>query len=178
MGAKARSFLALYLRGGLIIALDAVNRPQEFMFAKHLVGSITYFQPRSLLTQPAVSGTWPPLRQSRKQRSDLSMPTIILIDHNGSRREVRAEVLQSVMVAATSQMVPGIIGECGGGLCCATCHVYVEAGWIERLDPPSKDEREMIECAIEPASNSRLSCQIRMTEALDGLTLTLPRSQV
>lgn len=105
------------------------------------------------------------------------MPKIILIEQNGTRHEVQAFSEQSVMAAATSSLVPGIIGECGGALCCATCHVYVDGPWLERLNPPSDEERDMIECAVDPMPNSRLGCQIKITDDLDGLVLRLPASQ-
>lgn len=81
------------------------------------------------------------------------------------------------MVAATSNLLPGIIGECGGALCSATCHKYVDGSWLERLKPPSNDERDVIECAVNPLPNSRLGRQLKMTDGLDGLVLRLPVSQ-
>jgi 2Fe-2S ferredoxin len=105
------------------------------------------------------------------------MPKITFIEHTGREHEVEAEIGQSVMQAATNNMVPGVIGECGGNCSCATCHVYIEPPWAERIEGPSSQEQEMIECALHTRPTSRLSCQIRVTVDLEGLTVKLPESQ-
>lgn len=105
------------------------------------------------------------------------MPKVIFIDPAGVTREVHVEVGQSVMQAATSNLVPGIIGDCGGFLNCATCHGYVDEVWQQKLPPPSEDEIGMISCAIDPTPQSRLTCQIKMTPELDGLVIRLPHAQ-
>jgi 2Fe-2S ferredoxin len=74
-------------------------------------------------------------------------------------------------------MVPGILAECGGNCACATCHVYVAEPWRARVNPPSKEERDMFECVLSPNGNSRLGCQVIVTEELDGLIVHLPESQ-
>ena len=85
---------------------------------------------------------------------------------------------QSLMQAALAAGVDGIAADCGGSLTCATCHVFVREPWLGRLPPPGNDEKGMLEFAAEPARpNSRLSCQIRLTDALDGLTVDLPATQ-
>jgi 2Fe-2S ferredoxin len=90
---------------------------------------------------------------------------------------VAADAGRSVMQAATDHLVPGILADCGGNCACATCHVYVDESWRAKLPPPSKEEREMIECALHVQENSRLSCQIPVTAELDGLVIRLPESQ-
>jgi 2Fe-2S ferredoxin len=105
------------------------------------------------------------------------MPKITFIEHNGTEHVVAADPDRSAMQAATDHMVPGIIADCGGNCACATCHVYVDAAWELKLEPPSEQERGMIECALHVRANSRLSCQIPVTQALDGLVLRLPESQ-
>ena len=88
-----------------------------------------------------------------------------------------AEPGVSVMQVATSHALAGIDADCGGSLSCATCHVYVDEGWFERVGEPGATEREMLEFAESPGPTSRLSCQIRYTHALDGLIVRLPESQ-
>jgi ferredoxin, 2Fe-2S len=106
------------------------------------------------------------------------MPTLHFIHTDGSTRELSAPVGTSAMQAALGAGLAGIVAECGGSAMCATCHVYVDAAWVDRLAPPLANELEMLECtASERLPTSRLSCQIRMTAALDGLVLRLPASQ-
>ncbi len=86
---------------------------------------------------------------------------------------------ESVMYAALSNRVGGILGECGGSLACATCHVYVDEAWLDRLEPMADLENEMLDAtACERQPNSRLCCQIELTASLSGLTLTIPEAQV
>jgi 2Fe-2S ferredoxin len=105
------------------------------------------------------------------------MPRITFIEHDGTERTVAADAGRSVMQAATDHLVPGILADCGGNCACATCHVYVDASWQSKLTPPSKEEREIIECALHVQDSSRLSCQIPVTAELDGLVIRMPESQ-
>jgi 2Fe-2S ferredoxin len=102
---------------------------------------------------------------------------VIFIDDRGESRTVEGEAGQSAMRCATDHLVPGIIGECGGAMACATCHGYVDDAWAGKLPPPSAQEREMIAGCIDVRPNSRLTCQIKLDETLDGLTITVPESQ-
>jgi len=79
----------------------------------------------------------------------------------------------SLMEVAKAHGVQGIGGDCGGGCSCATCHVYVQGDWMARVGPPDDIEADMLDMAIEPRENSRLSCQIRMSAAIDGICLTV-----
>ncbi len=106
------------------------------------------------------------------------MPKIVFIQPDGQAQTVEASVGQSVMEVATGNLIPGIVGECGGSCSCATCHVYVADAWFDRLPPADEMEAGMLEGAIEPGPLSRLSCQIQVTEALDGLSVTIPAGQV
>ena len=106
------------------------------------------------------------------------MPGITFIQPDGTRQVVEASVGQSVMEAATGAMVRGIVGECGGSCSCATCHLYVEEPWLSQLPPPDEMEQGMLEGAVEPGPQSRLSCQIKVTESLDGLVARIPAGQV
>jgi len=105
------------------------------------------------------------------------MPSITLSDSNGESTTIEAEVGQSVMRAAADHGIEGIVAECGGELNCATCHAYVAPQWLDKLPPPVDDEKVMVECAIDPQPNSRLTCQITVTAELDGLELEIPASQ-
>jgi ferredoxin, 2Fe-2S len=107
------------------------------------------------------------------------MAAVTYVDYQGTRRTLDVANGDTVMQAAVSHMLTGIIGECGGALACATCHCYVEAAWIDRVGPPSATETEMLESAASPTKpGSRLSCQITISDALDGLVVHLPESQI
>jgi 2Fe-2S ferredoxin len=105
------------------------------------------------------------------------MPTLTFIEHNGTEHKVSADIGQSVMQAATFASVPGIPADCGGACACATCHAYVDEGWLARLPAPDSPENDMLDCAFERRDTSRLTCQVFITEELDGLVLHLPASQ-
>lgn len=106
------------------------------------------------------------------------MPTIRFILADGSERALEAPVGTTAMQVAASAGLPGIVAECGGSAMCATCHVYVDERWQDRLPAPLSNELEMLECtAAERRAGSRLSCQIRIEDQLDGLTLRLPDTQ-
>jgi len=106
------------------------------------------------------------------------MPKVIYIQHNGTRHEIEAAVGNSVMQTAIDNMVPGILGDCGGCCSCATCHGYVDQAWGAKLAPRTEEEIMMLEAVSCVLPNSRLTCQIKMTPELDGLIVSLPQSQV
>ena len=105
------------------------------------------------------------------------MATVTYIEHDGSEHAVELAPGTTVMQGALDHSVNGIVGDCGGACACATCHCYVDPAWLGKLDPPGESEAQMLECAIDPEDNSRLSCQIDVTAALDGLIVRLPESQ-
>lgn len=105
------------------------------------------------------------------------MPEIIFIEHNGTEHRVEAEVGQSVMEAAISNMIPGIDADCGGNGSCATCHGIVDEQWLARLAPATEDETLMLEMASEHGPGSRLTCQIPVTAEIDGLVVRWPETQ-
>jgi ferredoxin, 2Fe-2S len=106
------------------------------------------------------------------------MPTITYIDADGREILVDAAEGMSVMEAATLHGLSGIVAECGGAMMCATCHVYVDEHWVERVGGPSEGEDEMLDgTAAERRPNSRLSCQIEVTPDLDGLVVRTPERQ-
>ena len=102
----------------------------------------------------------------------------VVFVHGGRRAEVEVAVGLSMMRAATDNLISGVIGECGGDLSCATCHVYVEPTWVDRLAPPSAEELDMLEATSEePTEYSRLSCQLLCTTDTDGIVVEIPESQ-
>jgi 2Fe-2S ferredoxin len=106
------------------------------------------------------------------------VPRVTYIGPDGRRDTVRVAVGQTLLDGALDNNVPGIIGQCGGGCTCVTCHCYVDPPWFEQLPEPHPDEAELLPFAECVARDSRLSCQIRMTEALDGITVRLPVRQL
>ena len=106
------------------------------------------------------------------------MPDITFIFADASERGLDAPEGVSLMAAATGAGLPGIVAECGGSAMCATCHVYVDPAWAERLPAPLANELEMLECtAAERQPNSRLSCQIKLSAELQGLVVRIPDRQ-
>ena len=105
------------------------------------------------------------------------MAKVTYISHDGSSFEVDVPGGTTVMQEAVDNMIDGIVGECGGSCSCATCHCYVDENWTARIPVASGMEKDMLECVLEPSPTSRLSCQIVVTEALDGLVIRLPESQ-
>src|ERR1700722_9299641 len=103
------------------------------------------------------------------------MASVTYVQYQGTRQQVEVPNGDSVMQGAVNHQMDGIIGECGGALACATCHCYVDAAWIDRVGPPSDTEMQMLESAASPTKpGSRLSCQIAVSDALDGLVVHLP----
>jgi 2Fe-2S ferredoxin len=106
------------------------------------------------------------------------VPKVIFVALDGSRRTIDAAVGDTVMATAVRNGVPGIVGECGGNLSCATCHVYVDEDFAALVGPPGGLEDDMLDLGVsDRRSTSRLSCQIKLTEAVDGLTVELPEEQ-
>ena len=105
------------------------------------------------------------------------MPTLTLIEHNGTAHQVTGDIGQSVMQAATFASVPGISADCGGACSCATCHTYVDEAWLSAVQAAEGMENDMLEYAFERRDNSRLSCQLIISQEMDGMVLHLPSSQ-
>ena len=105
------------------------------------------------------------------------MPQITFVENDGTENTLDVESGYSLMQVAVDNMLEGIVAECGGACSCATCHCYVDDAWLSKVGTPDSTEEEMIEFAIERKKNSRLSCQIQVTEELDGLVVHLPESQ-
>lgn len=105
------------------------------------------------------------------------MPRITYIDHDGNERPIVAVSGETVMETAIRNSVPGIDADCGGACACATCHVYVDEAFLGKLDAPGEMEKSMLDFAENIRPNSRLSCQISLNEALDGMRVTTPENQ-
>ena len=105
------------------------------------------------------------------------MPKITYKDKLGNSKTLEVEKGLTVMEGAIQNNIPGIDADCGGSMACATCHVYVEEKWFDKIPKAEEAEVDMIDMAFEPKKNSRLSCQITVTEDLDGLVVTTPEKQ-
>ncbi len=105
------------------------------------------------------------------------MARISYIENGGVRHDVDAPNGVSLMQAAKRFTIPGIDGDCGGACACATCHVYVAAEWFERLPPMDELEHDMLDFAFDVQPTSRLSCQIKVDDSLDGLVVRIPARQ-
>jgi 2Fe-2S ferredoxin len=105
------------------------------------------------------------------------MPKVTYIEYNGTEHVQEVPVGLSVMRGAIDNNVPGIDADCGGECACATCHVFVDATWLAATGTPSEQEASMLSFAATKQDNSRLSCQIPMTAALDGLVVRMPEAQ-
>ena len=105
------------------------------------------------------------------------MTTITYIEFTGKPHVVEVKDGWSVMRGAVQHGIPGIVAECGGACACATCHVYVDDAWQDRLQPMQDLERDMIEFAVDQRQGSRLACQIRVQPELDGLIVHMPDTQ-
>ncbi|HLS97324.1 MAG: 2Fe-2S iron-sulfur cluster-binding protein [Porticoccaceae bacterium] len=105
------------------------------------------------------------------------MATVTFIDPAGTAHEVNIENGTSLMQAALDNGIDGIVAECGGACSCATCHCYIDSAWVAKVTPPSSIEKDMLECVIDPQDNSRLSCQVFVSDELDGLVVTIPQAQ-
>lgn len=105
------------------------------------------------------------------------MAKITFIQPDGSSQVVEATSGNTVMEAAKLNGIPGIEAECGGACACATCHVYVADDWRDKVGAPSEMEEDMLDFAFDVRESSRLSCQIKVTDELDGLVLSVPEKQ-
>lgn len=106
------------------------------------------------------------------------MAHVTYISFTGEETVIEVENGENLMQAALDNNVAGILGDCGGGCACATCHVYVDPDWAAKAGEPSELEVDMLDGLLEPQPTSRLSCQIIMSDELDGIVLRLPESQL
>ena len=106
------------------------------------------------------------------------MPKITYIEHNGKSHTIEVASGLSIMEGAVQNNIPGIDADCGGSMACATCHVYVKEEWFNKLPKKEDGEEDMLDMAFEPKKNSRLSCQITVSDEIDGLVITTPEKQI
>ena len=106
------------------------------------------------------------------------MAKITYITSDAKVHEIEVQNGLTVMEGAVQNNIPGIDGDCGGGMSCATCHVYVKEEWFDKLEKKLDGEEDMLDQAYEPKKNSRLSCQLTVSEELDGLIVNMPEKQV
>ena len=106
------------------------------------------------------------------------MPKITYIEYGGKSHTIEVTNGLSVMEGAVQNNIPGIDADCGGSMACATCHVYVKEEWFNKLPKKEDGEEDMLDMAFEPKKNSRLSCQLMISDQLDGLVVNLPEKQV
>ncbi len=106
------------------------------------------------------------------------MPKITYIEHDGKTHTIEVASGLSVMEGAVQNNIPGIDADCGGSMACATCHVYVKEEWFNKLPKKEDGEEDMLDMAFEPKKNSRLSCQLMVSDQIDGLVVNLPQKQV
>ena len=105
------------------------------------------------------------------------MAKIKYIEHDGKKHEIDVANGLSVMEGAVQNDIPGIDADCGGGMACATCHVYVKEDWFNKIPKKEDGEDDMLDMAFEPKANSRLSCQIVVSDDIDGLEVNIPSKQ-
>ena len=105
------------------------------------------------------------------------MPKITYIEQSGNKKTIEVDKGLTVMEGAVQNNIPGIDADCGGGMACATCHVYVKEEWFNKLPKTEDGEQDMIDMAFEPKKNSRLSCQLIVSDELDGMVVTTPSKQ-
>ena len=105
------------------------------------------------------------------------MPTIHYRLHDGTEHAIDAPLGDSVMIVAMRNNFEGILAECGGACSCATCHVHVDPAWVDRLPPMDELEQEMLDFAEDVDETSRMSCQLKITQELDGLIVNVPEKQ-
>jgi len=105
------------------------------------------------------------------------MPKITYIDNQENSKTIDVENGLTVMEGAIQNNIPGIDADCGGSMACATCHVYVEEKWLDKLPKAEEAEVDMIDMAFDPKKNSRLSCQLIVSDELNGLIVTTPEKQ-
>ena len=107
----------------------------------------------------------------------IKMAKITYITHDLKNHTIDVQNGLTVMEGAVQNDIPGIDADCGGGMACATCHVYVRDDWFDKVTPKEDGEEDMLDMAFEPKQNSRLSCQLIVSDELDGLIVNIPSKQ-
>ena len=105
------------------------------------------------------------------------MPTVTYTQPDGTTKNIEVKVGQSIKDGAVNNLIPGILAECGGACACATCHIYIDDQWFGKVGPAEDIEKDMLDFAEDVKDNSRLSCQVDMSEDLNGLIVHVPENQ-
>jgi 2Fe-2S ferredoxin len=127
----------------------------------------------------AVPTTYGAEQRLQSRERELSMAKITYIEHNGTKHVVEVANGLTVMEGARDNGIPGIEADCGGACACSTCHVYVDPAWVDKLPEREDMEEDMLDFAFEPdPERSRLTCQLKVTDALDGLVVQMPEKQI
>ena len=105
------------------------------------------------------------------------MPTVTYTQPDGTTKDIEVKVGQSIKDGAVNNLIPGILAECGGACACATCHIYIDDQWFGKVGPAEDIEKDMLDFAEDVKDNSRLSCQVDMSEDLNGLIIHVPENQ-
>jgi 2Fe-2S ferredoxin len=105
------------------------------------------------------------------------MALVKFVTHDGNEVEANVNTGDSIMTAAIDNGIDAIVAECGGACACATCHCYIDEAWTDKVSPAEEIEKEMLDCALDTKDNSRLSCQVVMTDEMDGIVVHLPEKQ-
>jgi 2Fe-2S ferredoxin len=105
------------------------------------------------------------------------MLSVTCVQHNGESETITAHIGDTLMEAARSQGIAGIVAQCGGSCACATCHVHIDDQWHARVGNPNEEEERMLECVVDLKPTSRLACQIELTESLNGLIVYIPAAE-
>ena len=128
-------------------------------------------------SRPLLPGN-PALSPLLISEASIHMPKITFVEHSGKTHQVEAGVGENLMQVALNNQIASILGDCGGNCACATCHVYVDAPWTDKVNPAETTEKEMIDCTVYSEATSRLGCQVIVTADHEGLVVRLPESQV
>jgi len=194
---ESNKLAVFHTRNGRLMTVEAVNAPAEFMAGKHMIrdqveldlarladnsirladvaveGAVAAERPAAapdVAVQPPAAG---PLELPGPGGKP-GMPQVTYVQHDGQVFTVDVGVGLALMEGSIRNNLPGIIAECGGMCSCGTCHVYVDEAWTDRLDEPEFEEQDLLEYIEGKQPNSRLSCQIVMTDELDGLVVRVP----
>ncbi len=184
-------FAAFYTKGRKVVAIETVNAPAEFMIGRQLIHHAADVD-TDLLGDSAVSLTALSAMVPSHTKPDVDVgspiaalelpgpsgvpgrPRAIYVGHDGQVHAVEVSPGESLMRASLRNNLPGIIAECGGMCSCGTCHVYVAQEWLPRLEEMEPEEEDLLEYLESRQENSRLSCQIEMTDELDGIVVAVP----
>ncbi len=173
---SGHDLVALHVREGRLVGVETINAAAEFVLGRNLIGSREPFDAdRFRPVRRSTDEGHAPLAGEQPEPTDSGQRWSVTFDiADGDTVKVPVESGQSLMQAAVAAKIPGILAECGGNMACGTCHVLVDADWIDRLAPAGEEERGLIEYLDGSGPTSRLSCQIRTGSEADGLRVEVP----